>query len=106
MLCHRFRGVLGLWDPAFIDALAAQEYQVILRDTNVTVQEIAPPWVDTDLIKKGADPRAMPLKPLSPKPCKGWQQKYLKWWSKRFGPFAPIRDRMNMPWLMLSMPIW
>ncbi|WP_197715516.1 alpha/beta fold hydrolase [Aquitalea magnusonii] len=32
VLCHRFRGVLGLWDPAFIDALAAQEYQVITFD--------------------------------------------------------------------------
>lgn len=33
----------------------------MLRDTNVRVQEIAPPWVDTDLIKKSGDPRAMPL---------------------------------------------
>lgn len=32
VLCHRFRGVLGLWDPAFIDALAAQGYQVITFD--------------------------------------------------------------------------
>jgi len=32
-----------------------------LRDTSVRVQEIAPPWVDTDLIHKGGDPRAMPL---------------------------------------------
>lgn len=32
-----------------------------LRDTSVTVQEIAPPWVNTDLIHKGDDPRAMPL---------------------------------------------
>ncbi len=32
-----------------------------LRNTNVKVQEIAPPWVDTDLIKKSGDPRAMPL---------------------------------------------
>ncbi|MBB3138142.1 putative oxidoreductase [Rhizobium pisi] len=32
-----------------------------LRDTNVKVQEIAPPWVDTDLVKKSGDPRAMPL---------------------------------------------
>jgi uncharacterized oxidoreductase len=32
-----------------------------LRDTTVTVQEIAPPWVNTDLIYKGSDPRAMPL---------------------------------------------
>jgi len=33
----------------------------MLRDTAVTVQEIAPPWVNTDLIHKGDDPRAMPL---------------------------------------------
>lgn len=33
----------------------------MLRDTSVRVQEIAPPWVNTDLIKKGDDPRAMPL---------------------------------------------
>ncbi len=32
-----------------------------LRDTAVRVQEIAPPWVNTDLVKKGDDPRAMPL---------------------------------------------
>lgn len=37
----------------------AQRFQ--LRDTSVRVQEIAPPWVDTDLIKKSGDPRAMPL---------------------------------------------
>lgn len=33
----------------------------MLRDTGVTVQEIAPPWVNTDLIHKSDDPRAMPL---------------------------------------------
>jgi uncharacterized oxidoreductase len=32
-----------------------------LRHTSVRVQEIAPPWVNTDLIYKGDDPRAMPL---------------------------------------------
>jgi uncharacterized oxidoreductase len=32
-----------------------------LRNTSVKVQEIAPPWVDTDLVKKSGDPRAMPL---------------------------------------------
>lgn len=32
-----------------------------LRQTKVTVQEIAPPWVDTDLIYKSGDSRAMPL---------------------------------------------
>jgi len=36
----------------------------MLRDTNVSVQEIAPPWVNTDLIYKGDDPRAMPLAPF------------------------------------------
>lgn len=33
----------------------------MLRETRVSVQEIAPPWVDTDLVKKSGDPRAMPL---------------------------------------------
>ena len=33
----------------------------MLRDTSVRVQEIAPPWVDTDLVGKSGDPRAMPL---------------------------------------------
>lgn len=33
----------------------------MLRNTSVRVQEIAPPWVDTDLIHKSNDPRAMPL---------------------------------------------
>jgi uncharacterized oxidoreductase len=33
----------------------------LLRDTSVKVLEIAPPWVDTDLIHKSGDPRAMPL---------------------------------------------
>lgn len=33
----------------------------MLRETGVTVQEIAPPWVDTGLVGKSGDPRAMPL---------------------------------------------
>jgi uncharacterized oxidoreductase len=37
----------------------SQRFQ--LRNTGVRVQEIAPPWVDTDLIHKSGDPRAMPL---------------------------------------------
>jgi uncharacterized oxidoreductase len=37
----------------------SQRFQ--LRDTTVRVQEIAPPWVDTDLVYKSGDPRAMPL---------------------------------------------
>lgn len=32
-----------------------------LRDTTVRVREIAPPWVDTDLVGRSDDPRAMPL---------------------------------------------
>lgn len=32
-----------------------------LRDSSVKVLEIAPPWVDTDLIYKSSDPRAMSL---------------------------------------------
>ena len=33
----------------------------MLRNTSVRVLEIAPPWVDTDLVHKSGDPRAMPL---------------------------------------------
>ena len=33
----------------------------MLRDTTVRVQEIAPPWVNTDLVRKTDEPRAMPL---------------------------------------------
>lgn len=32
VLCHRFRGVLGLWDPAFIESLAKEGFQVITFD--------------------------------------------------------------------------
>lgn len=39
----------------------ALSQRFMLRDTNVTVQEIAPPWVNTDLIEKSDDPRAMPV---------------------------------------------
>ncbi|MFC4278549.1 SDR family oxidoreductase [Achromobacter aloeverae] len=39
----------------------AMSQRFMLRDTSVRVQEIAPPWVDTDLIRKSGDPRAMPL---------------------------------------------
>ncbi|WP_321805683.1 SDR family oxidoreductase [Burkholderia sp. BCC1993] len=33
----------------------------MLRDTSVRVLEIAPPWVDTDLVHKSGDARAMPV---------------------------------------------
>lgn len=39
----------------------AMSQRFMLRDSSVQVVEIAPPWVDTDLIKKSGDPRAMPL---------------------------------------------
>ncbi|SAI65747.1 3-oxoacyl-ACP reductase [Bordetella ansorpii] len=39
----------------------ALSQRFMLKGTSVSVQEIAPPWVDTDLIKKSGDPRAMPL---------------------------------------------
>lgn len=38
-----------------------QTQRFALRDTSVRVIEIAPPWVNTDLIYKSDDPRAMPL---------------------------------------------
>ncbi|ANN67573.1 SDR family oxidoreductase [Bordetella bronchialis] len=49
----------------------ALSQRFMLRDTNVTVQEIAPPWVDTDLIKKSGDPRAMPLDTFIAQTMKG-----------------------------------
>jgi uncharacterized oxidoreductase len=39
----------------------AMSQRFALRETSVRVLEIAPPWVDTDLIHKSGDPRAMPL---------------------------------------------
>ena len=35
-----------------------------LKGTSVQVQEIAPPWVQTDLLNSSEEPRAMPLKPF------------------------------------------
>jgi pimeloyl-ACP methyl ester carboxylesterase len=32
LLCTRFRGTLDLWDPAFLDALAAHDFRVITFD--------------------------------------------------------------------------
>lgn len=39
----------------------ALSQRFLLRETSVRVQEIAPPWVNTDLVSKSEDPRAMPL---------------------------------------------
>ena len=38
----------------------SQRYK--LKDTSVSVLEIAPPWVQTDLLNSNEEPRAMPLK--------------------------------------------
>lgn len=35
-----------------------------LKDTSVKVREIAPPWVQTDLLNSTEEPRAMPLAPF------------------------------------------
>jgi uncharacterized oxidoreductase len=35
-----------------------------LKGTSVHVQEIAPPWVQTDMLNSSEEPRAMPLKPF------------------------------------------
>jgi uncharacterized oxidoreductase len=35
-----------------------------LKGTSVQVQEIVPPWVQTDLLNSSEEPRAMPLKPF------------------------------------------
>jgi uncharacterized oxidoreductase len=39
----------------------AMAQRFMLSETSVSVQEIAPPWVDTDLVQANGDPRAMPL---------------------------------------------
>ena len=49
----------------------ALSQRFMLKGTSVTVQEIAPPWVDTDLIKKSGDPRAMPLNDFIAETMKG-----------------------------------
>src|SRR5690606_4779159 len=49
----------------------ALSQRFMLRGTSVSVQEIAPPWVDTDLIKKSGDPRAMPLDAFIAETMKG-----------------------------------
>ncbi|MEN0039112.1 MAG: SDR family NAD(P)-dependent oxidoreductase [Cellvibrio sp.] len=39
----------------------AMSQRFALRHSSVRVLEVSPPWVDTDLIHKSGDPRAMPL---------------------------------------------
>jgi uncharacterized oxidoreductase len=36
----------------------------MLNGTSIEVQEIVPPWVQTDLLNSGEEPRAMPLQPF------------------------------------------
>jgi uncharacterized oxidoreductase len=45
---------------AFLHSYAMSQ-RFKLRNTSVKVQEIAPPWVGTDLLGNPSDPRAMPL---------------------------------------------
>jgi uncharacterized oxidoreductase len=40
----------------------SQSLRYMLKNTSVQVQEIAPPWVQTDLLNSNNEPRAMPLK--------------------------------------------
>jgi uncharacterized oxidoreductase len=49
----------------------ALSQRFMLKGSSVSVQEIAPPWVDTDLIKKSGDPRAMPLDAFIAETMKG-----------------------------------
>ena len=39
----------------------ALSQRYLLKDTSVSVLEIAPPWVQTDLLGSNNEPRAMPL---------------------------------------------
>ncbi|WP_266181404.1 SDR family oxidoreductase [Dyella humicola] len=42
----------------------AMSQRFMLRNSGVRVLEIAPPWVQTDLLNSNEEPRAMPLKPF------------------------------------------
>ena len=61
-------GIMGVDDPSGpIDETKAALHnyslsqRFMLRGTSVKVQEIAPPWVRTDLLGSNEEPRAMPL---------------------------------------------
>lgn len=56
VLCHRFRGVLGLWDPAFIDALVAEGFQVVTFDySGIGLSTGQPSYNPADLVKDAKD---------------------------------------------------
>jgi len=52
----------------------ALSQRFMLQDSGVRVVEISPPWVDTDLIYKSGDPRAMPLKDFIAATMQGLEQ--------------------------------
>ncbi|MBL8276019.1 MAG: alpha/beta hydrolase [Pelomonas sp.] len=56
VLFHRFRGVLGLWDPAFIDALAAEGFQVITFDySGIGLSTGKPSYNPATMVKDAKD---------------------------------------------------
>lgn len=56
VLFHRFRGVLGLWDPAFIDALAAEGFRVITFDySGIGLSTGQPSYNPATMVKDAKD---------------------------------------------------